>query len=306
MAVANGPCGMYKLQPIYDFKSEFIELPTNMYSLHNIYGRSPDSKHESNELLNLAKQQENLLDKLRVLEMKLMEMNDEIDTDFGTVLEVSSKLTDFPIAMSKYQDIVINANPNHPPLSVWILCRLLKKQSNILLNIHIHSSVISLPDHVKLLEGDNSDDLRTNHQIVITLIWKETVGKDPEMMISPIMQAAIKGEINIARYLARLLTPSYDSGDAVSVTEIDNWLDMAHSSILHGNNKERQYILKTMNSCLGKQDFLVGESMTVADIVMWSALCQTKLTTGLSTNINKWWNYLNSCEPFVMPNEFLY
>lgn len=277
-----------------------------MYSLHNIYGKTTELKQESIELLNLEKHQENLLDKLKALEMKLMEMNDEINIDYGKFVEVTPKAVDFSLLVNKYQDIVINANPNHPPLSVWILCRLLRKQSNILLNIHVHSSVVCLPDHVKLLEGGGSDDLRTNHQIVITLIWKETIEKDPEMMISPIIQAAIKGEVNIARYLARLLIPSYDTGDPVIVTEIDSWLDLAHSSILHGNNKERQSILKAMNSCLGKQDFLVGENMTVADIVIWSTLCQTKLTTGLSTNVNKWWNKLSSYEPFVMPNEFLY
>ena len=38
------------------------------------------------------------------------------------------------------------------------------------------------------------------------------------------------------------------------------------------NNKEKNAILKTMNSKLGKGDWLVGGEMSLADVAMWSAL----------------------------------
>ena len=111
------------------------------------------------------------------------------------------------------------------------------------------------------------------------------------MMLSPNIQTRVYGEANVARYLARLLNPAYDAGDIVTAAETDQWLDCA-TQVIHGNNKERASVLRLINSRLGKHAWLVGSGLTLADIVLWSALQQCKMTQAVSGNVKQW---LDNC-----------
>jgi aminoacyl tRNA synthase complex-interacting multifunctional protein 2 len=117
------------------------------------------------------------------------------------------------------------------------------------------------------------------------------------MMLSPNIQTAVYGEANIARYLSRLINPSYDSMDIISATEIDNWLDLA-TQIIHGNNKERAAVLRTLNARLGKCSWLVGSELSLADIMLWSALQQNKMTQAVPSNVKKWLEACNQQTTF--------
>lgn len=107
-------------------------------------------------------------------------------------------------------------------------------------------------------------------------------------MVSPTRQTYIEGEANIARYLSRLLLPAYDSGDIVTATQIDELLDLAQQQLIRGNNKERSAALRTLNARLGKGQWLVGSSLTVADMVAWSAVQEAKLAGDAPANVKKW------------------
>ena len=118
------------------------------------------------------------------------------------------------------------------------------------------------------------------------------------MMVSPSVQSAIHGEGNIARYLARSLEPSYEDLDAATATEIDTLVDMATGQLLKGNSKEKASILRSLNSKLGKNTWLVGSGMSLADIVMWSVLHQTGQAEGAPTNVKTWLKTCNSHPAF--------
>ena len=100
------------------------------------------------------------------------------------------------------------------------------------------------------------------------------------------------------RYIARLLNFNYDV-DPISSTQIDNWLELAHSSVIHGNNKERQSALKSLNSHLGENSYLVGNSLSLADIIFWSCVAQSKLHESLPANVSKWYKSLLEDEMFT-------
>lgn len=100
-----------------------------------------------------------------------------------------------------------------------------------------------------------------------------------------------------SRYLSRLSCANYDS-DPITSTLIDNWLELVHSSIIHGNNKDRQAALRSLNSHLGKNPFLVGDSYTLCDVVAWSGLVQTQLHESLPANVLKWFKSLSSLDAF--------
>ncbi|GFS94041.1 aminoacyl tRNA synthase complex-interacting multifunctional protein 2 [Nephila pilipes] len=196
-------------------------------------------------------------------------------------------------SLEKFQDIVIKANPQYPPLSLWVLWHLFSQSTATRLVTYLHSSLKSVPKNISQLENISSSD---SCNISLTVIWRDG-DKDHEMMVDPINQGVIEGEVNIARYLSRLLSLNYET-DAILSTQIDNWLELVHSSIIHGNNKDRQGALRSLNSHLGKNAFLVGDSYTIADIVTWSSLIQAKLYQSLPANVVTWVKSLSNIDIF--------
>ena len=106
-------------------------------------------------------------------------------------------------------------------------------------------------------------------------------------MISPTKQTAVTGEVNIARYINRVISPDSEA-DIVMATQVDEWLDIAHIQIINGNTKEKAAALRNLNSRLGKNDWLAGSSLSLADIVTWSALQQTNQASSAQANVKKW------------------
>lgn len=124
-------------------------------------------------------------------------------------------------------------------------------------------------------------------------------------MLSPLHQTYIEGEANIARYLSRLLLPAYDSGDIVTATQIDELLDLSQQQLLRGNNKERSAALRTLNAHLGKGRWLVGSSLSVADVVAWSAVQGAKLAGVAPANVKKWLKVCSDSDLFQEAVQFL-
>ncbi|XP_054710903.1 aminoacyl tRNA synthase complex-interacting multifunctional protein 2-like [Uloborus diversus] len=278
----NGPVKMYKVSPLYNILPE-ISLPTCMYKMENLLKEGPvagSQNQEDQNLIELEKRQLSIIEKLEGLKEKVMQMKKELNVT-----------THQPLP--KFQDVVIKANPDSPPLSLWILYQMLSQSMPVKLVTYLHSSLLHLPENVKNLQNVSNSE---SSQISLTVIWREG-NKDHEMMIDPVHQGIIEGEVNIARYISRLLFLNYDE-DPISATLIDDWLEVAHSSLIHGNNKDRQAALKSLNSHLGKNSFLVGNSLTVADIIIWSSLLQTKLHDGLPSNVSKWYKSLSENEMF--------
>jgi aminoacyl tRNA synthase complex-interacting multifunctional protein 2 len=110
-------------------------------------------------------------------------------------------------------------------------------------------------------------------------------------MVNPQNQTLIEGESNIARYIQRLLNPDFDRC-VVASTKIDEWLDLAEQYV-RGNKKENAAVLKSLNSKLGSSEWLVGNSVSLADIVMWSVVNQGKAQKDSPANVKNW---LKRCE----------
>ena len=117
------------------------------------------------------------------------------------------------------------------------------------------------------------------------------------MMVDPSKQSPVIGEANIARYLSRLLPSCYENDNIVTATEIDTILDMA-TLLQKGNQKEKASVIKNLNVKLGKSSWLVGDSLTLADIVAWSAVHQTQEVESLPGNVKKWVKSCNEHSAF--------
>lgn len=73
------------------------------------------------------------------------------------------------------RDIVINANPAQPPLSLLVLHSLLSQRYRVLSTVHVHSSVTSVPPQLLSCLGPRHADsyARQMFQLGFTLIWKD-------------------------------------------------------------------------------------------------------------------------------------
>lgn len=245
----------------------------------------------------LERRQEKILSKLADLRKTL----DELTGRYGSVPIVSetkvaksssvsvkqgSIVVESPLSAGIH-DIVINADPSSPPLSVFVLSEMLKQKFKVLATSYVHSSVKDVDRKLCDAFRNGSSVMRGQLQIALSVVWKK-VEDGPELIVSPSKQTVITGEVNIVRYINRILNPSFDKEDIVMATSFDEWLDIAENQLLNGNSKQKTSALKSLNNTLKKNDWLVGSELSLADVVMWSALHQSQQVHGAPENVNKW------------------
>lgn len=189
-------------------------------------------------------------------------------------------------------EFVILSDPHHPPYSLVILLKLLAGRYKIEVSSHVHSSVSFIPSELHSFLNGPSNSSGTGSCINITLIWKK-VGKDPLLIHCPVSNGTIAGEVNIARYLNRLLEQKpnpvlvYESKGEIYGGQVDVLLDCIYTLVTHGSNEACSYTLPSLDSVLSKQDWLL-HSLSVADICLWSSLKQNPCLINSSSNLKKW------------------
>lgn len=212
-----------------------------------------------------------------------------------------------PQQQGKLHDLVISADPSSVPLSLLILLKQLSSQGPVLTTTFVHSSTTDISQKLRtfLPNEVGAAEHRSSYQLAVSIIWKKLPGGSPRLMVSPMRQTYIEGEANIARYFSRLLQPSYDNGNIIMTTQIDDYLDIAQQQILQGNNKEKSAALRTLNARLGKGQWLVGPSPSLADVVAWSAIQGAGLAGEAPANVKKWLKVCGESEIFRSAVQFL-
>ncbi|KAH0631946.1 hypothetical protein JD844_019858 [Phrynosoma platyrhinos] len=314
---------MYKVRPFHGGAAEeevqAQHRPSCMYRMRNLHRQdqgghggasnadsasasaSAPTMTEQDEvdpsLQALESRQEEILKRLYELKAAvdgLSKMIQTPDADFDATNIIQADEHDY----GALKDVVINANPSHPPLSLLVLHSLLCESYKILSTVHTHSSVKSVPENLLKCFGEQATkQSRHEYQLGFTLIWKDV--SKPQMKFSIQTMCPIEGEGNIARFLFSLLGQKHN---AVTATLIDSWVDTAIFQLQEGSNKEKAAVLRSMNAALGKTSWLVGNELTVADIVAWCALQTTGSTNAVPPNVQKW---LKSCENLAPFNSAL-
>jgi hypothetical protein len=205
----------------------------------------------------------------------------------------SDKLEDeFQGKADKNIDFAIFSDPNHPPYSLVILLKYLSGRYQIETSSHIHSSVSVIPSELHFFLKGLTDGSSAGSRIKVTLIWKE-VGKDPFLIHCPISNGTIAGEVNISRYLNRLLEQRsdpalvYESKGEIYAGQVDAWLDSVCKSVMCGSNETCSDFLPLVSAVLTKQDWLV-HALSVADIYLWSSLKQNPSLISFNSNLSRW------------------
>lgn len=124
------------------------------------------------------------------------------------------------------------------------------------------------------------------------------------LKVNPSEQTPIIGECNIARYLARLLSPAYDSTDPVTATQIDGLIDLADAQLSNDGAQKANFV-KVISAQLGKSLWMLGENVTLADVVLWSAVHQLKQASRAPDNIKRWLDACNQLPEFAFARQFI-
>lgn len=112
-------------------------------------------------------------------------------------------------------------------------------------------------------------------------------------MVSPSSQGvAIKGEANIARYLARLLPGLLDyESQPLKAAQIDHYLDLTECSAplgARGLKRDRAAALQLLERTLSTNKSLEGSQVGVVDFVVYSALVNSCTEKEIGTHIRSW------------------
>lgn len=100
----------------------------------------------------------------------------------------------------------------------------------------------------------------------------------------------IEGEANVARFLYRLLAA--EPQDAIVATQVDSWVDTAIFQLAEGGSKERAAVLRSLNATLGRSPWLLGQELSLADIVSACCVLQAGQTASAPASVQRW---LQSC-----------
>ena len=162
-----------------------------------------------------------------------------------------------------------------------------------------------------LVNKSSSSDssLQSAHLPILTHLQQTTVTSE---------KGSISGDVNIARYLIRykVQAQSHNSSAASSAglyggddpwlaSQVDQWLDLYLLFSSHAPNI-KQTLPTVLNSHLSDKTYLVGSSLTLADISMWCALKKSSLGSGSSDwvglpHASRWFDLLTGLMPVPTP-----
>uniref|UniRef100_UPI0037E8B447 aminoacyl tRNA synthase complex-interacting multifunctional protein 2 n=1 Tax=Semicossyphus pulcher TaxID=241346 RepID=UPI0037E8B447 len=308
---------MYQVKPISGGRIA-TDLPTCMYKLPNFHTPKGNSCINEHALQNgevdpsvraLEARQDEIMRKLYELKAAVEGLAKTVTTpDADLDLTVSSSLssqsfssttfkgiTDLDTVLGKdlgaLRDIVINANPAQPPLSLLVLHSLLCQRYRVLSTVHVHSSASGVPPQLLSCLGPRHADsyARNMFQLGFTLIWKDV--PKLQMKFSVRNMCPVEGEANVARFLFKLLAP-YPSDPALA-TLVDNWVDTAFFQLAEGSAKERTAVLRALNSALGRNPWLAGSEFSLADVACYCCVLQSGSASSTPAHVQRW---LKSCE----------
>ncbi|ELW64913.1 Aminoacyl tRNA synthase complex-interacting multifunctional protein 2 [Tupaia chinensis] len=284
---------MYQVKPYHGGDVPLrVELPTCMYRLPNVHSRTdgpvPNAGHVQEEcnpsLQALESRQDDILKRLYELKAAVDGLSKMIQTPDADLDVTNIIQADEPTPLTT-NALDLNS----------VLGKLLCDHYRVLSTVHTHSSVKNVPENLLKCFGEQTKKQpRQEYQLGFTLIWKNV--PKTQMKFSVQTMCPIEGEGNIARFLFSLFGQKHN---AVNLTLIDSWVDIAIFQLKEGSSKEKAAVFRSMNSALGKSPWIVGNELTVADVVLWSVLQQSGgCSAPVPANVQRWMRSCENLAPF--------
>ncbi|KAI6652810.1 Aminoacyl tRNA synthase complex-interacting multifunctional protein 2-like [Oopsacas minuta] len=197
-------------------------------------------------------------------------------------------------------DAVVKCHPDNPPSATLLVFSHLQKYTPVSWRSMCHSTLSTpYPLSSTLLQHVEKS---IQPKLILTLIWKGEADK-PTLQISA-SQTTIYCDHTIAKYLCRLYAEDlYEESTPQIATEIDHWINSFSMQLLAGSSKEKQNLIKNLNAHFGKNRWLVGDQMSLADIVAFSYLTNRNILEEikLQKNVTEWIKQTSLELPFSLP-----
>lgn len=267
---------MYSLPTYYD--NVAVPLPKCMYNLPSYFQTNAGLLESSTSPQSLEKRQDDILVELDGLKAALEQMA----VSLGVSLPPQKVK-----AMPSTQDLVISASPTDPPLIICTLQHVMKQRGLL------HSTASFTHSS---LQGPIPENIRTRFYnfccstkeisratVILTILWKKEHHL-PYLVVSPCSHTALCGEITIARYICRALLPDlYGNLTPEESATVDNWINQSLSG-----TKEKAAAVKSLEAKLGKQQWILGSKMSLADVVLASCIVKENGGKSVSGNLIQW------------------
>jgi len=319
---------MYALKPVFDLDAT-VPVPDCMYRLPVIQSSEPIEGVGGQEvvpsaLAALSSRQDAILERLHSLQEQVTayQKSQGLPTTTTTIKQssTSSRLAQLKSTMATVEamfgsspssrpvapmsgflsescgrtpDLVVWCSASRPAHSLPKLVDLLQGAGlSVFTSCHIHSSIPSPKQKSSLLSFlPTTTAARATAQVRLTLIWTD-LGRDCELVVSPITQSVIRGEVNVLRYLARLF-PSVLPYETADVHLQDQLLDSVHS-LAWAQPKDKQPLLRQFATRLTKSPYLAGSSIGASDLSLFSVIKQLGLEGEIQAEVKTWFNRLAS------------
>lgn len=213
-------------------------------------------------LENLEKEQRALLDGLQSLQKKVASYASS-PTCAATAPAARSG-GNKPFTPTTH-DVVVQTSQAHPPLATLAVALMLEEQgANIAVRHFWHSSNVKpVPaGFVQKHRGEGAHNVDTR----VSFVWGNAAVPKSVVHFSP-----IEGDVNIAKLLCRLHSPSLlQENDVLAATHVDAWLARVQAATTPARVAELQ---KQVAAGLAKTSaFLCGSTLTLADVAAWARL----------------------------------
>jgi len=280
---------MYRLPPIIP-QNMVVDMPTTMYKLPMIQNSNVESlqtQELTDDELKVLKQLEQ---RQEAILTKLEELKSDVEKLKGGAGAGSQ-------AVSGVKDVVIRANPSHPPETLPIICETLKCQKyKVFTNFHVHSSLPKgIPSRLKDFLPISNCDSRSKADLCVTLIW--TNGKETELVTSPTSSLLVKGEINFLKYFSRRFQLfNINEMTEIQIAQAESLLESVYCDVMWGAGNLDKMVSSILEPILKTSQFLTcGSKLSIADVYAFALISNEK--SGKHSKFVKEW--LKRCEPAI-------
>jgi len=256
---------MYKVSPVL---TQFpIQDPGIMYKVNpiqTIAGPGNSGNAGNTDMDTLAIEQDKLFDDLNAL-------SNRVNTVLSVLAKSGAPKSNHGVKFVESNaplDIVVNINPKQGlPKGLVGLHKKLASRFSVSTKVFVHSSATGFACDLFSNSAPSGRGTRSSYQIIFTVIFTTSV---PETTCYA-GNAKLAGCGTVARFVGRLLDiyPVEGKDEAA----VEEWIEIADIiADPETNKKERMVQAKAFGTRLGKNKFVCGNSATIADFAMYSAI----------------------------------
>ncbi|XP_065185426.1 aminoacyl tRNA synthase complex-interacting multifunctional protein 2-like [Sycon ciliatum] len=286
---------MYSIPPSAPIDGK-MDLPSCMYRMPPLQGGPCGAEQSSSQASTSAEASSSAsLASLEQRQVAVIADLEELQVQVDSLaLRLNVAIPPLP-GTSSDQQIVVHASPNNPPTAVLYLLRALAHKLPVTTAVYLHSSLKSLSTELQQFLRTVVPNRSSAEALRLVVVWREIADDESYIMVrshgAGAAQCCVRGQQNIGRYLCRkYLYRLYEALGAMATLEIDAAISSFYLPLLASsqtNNKEQAAALKQANVALGRNAFLAGENVSLADLLLYSVVSR-KPALVTANNVKAW------------------